>query len=86
MLYRTTDLFQKLFGLEALDALPDVSRFDPSPEDERELRERLLKAGEARAEQPGLRPRRPPTSSGWSRNSSATSLRICSIASLAGER
>jgi len=53
VLYRTTDLFQKLFGLEALDSLPDVSRFDPSPEDERELRERLLKAGEARAEQPG---------------------------------
>ena len=53
MLYRTTDLFQKLFGLEALDSLPDVARFDPSPEDERELRERLLKAGEARAEQPG---------------------------------
>jgi segregation and condensation protein B len=50
VLYRTTDLFQKLFGLEALDALPDVSRFDPSPEDERELRERLLKAGEARTE------------------------------------
>ena len=53
VLYRTTDLFQKLFGLEALDSLPDVSRFDPSPEDERELRERLLKAGEARSEQPG---------------------------------
>jgi hypothetical protein len=27
-----------------------VSQFDPSPEDERELRERLLKAGEARTE------------------------------------
>ena len=50
VLYRTTDLFQRLFGLEALDALPDVARFDPSPEDERELRERLLKAGEARSE------------------------------------
>ena len=50
VLYRTTDLFQKLFGLEALDALPDVSRFDPTPEDERELRDRLLKAGEARSE------------------------------------
>ena len=50
VLYRTTELFQKLFGLEALDALPDVARFDPSPEDERELRDRLLKAGEARAE------------------------------------
>lgn len=50
VLYRTTELFQRLFGLEALDALPDLARFDPSPEDERELRERLLKAGEARSE------------------------------------
>ena len=30
--------------------LPDPAQFDPSPEDERELRERLLKAGEQRAE------------------------------------
>lgn len=49
VLYRTTDLFLKLFGLRSLDQLPDVSAFDPSPEDEAELRERLLKAGEARA-------------------------------------
>ena len=51
MLYRTTDLFQKLFGLEALDALPDPAAFDPTPEEEGELRERLLKAGEQRARQ-----------------------------------
>jgi segregation and condensation protein B len=50
VMYRSTDLFQKLFGLEALDALPDVARFDPTPGEQRELRERLLKAGEARAE------------------------------------
>ena len=50
VLYRTTDLFQKLFGLSALDALPDVAAFDPSPEEEAELRERLLKAGEQRAD------------------------------------
>ncbi len=50
VLYRTTELFQKLFRLEALDALPDVARFDPSPGEEKELRQRLLKAGEARAE------------------------------------
>ena len=50
MLYRTTELFQKLFGLEALDALPDVSQFDPSPEEEGRLRDRLLRAGEARAQ------------------------------------
>ncbi|SRR5581483_2428735 len=50
VVYRTTPLFERLFGLEGLDALPDPARFDPSPEDERDLRERLLKAGEARAE------------------------------------
>jgi segregation and condensation protein B len=48
--YGTTALFEKLFGLSGLDALPDASQFDPTPEDERELRERLLKAGEQRAE------------------------------------
>ena len=48
--YATTSLFEKLFGLSGLDALPDPSQFDPTPEDERELRERLLKAGEQRAE------------------------------------
>ncbi len=49
MLYRTTDLFLRLFGLSGLDQLPDVSEFDPSPELEAELRDRLLRAGEARA-------------------------------------
>ena len=48
-IFKTTELFERLFGLSGLDALPDPSRFDPTPEDERELRERLLKAGEARA-------------------------------------
>ena len=48
--YATTTLFEKLFGLSGLDALPDPSQFDPTPEDERDLRERLLKAGEQRAE------------------------------------
>jgi segregation and condensation protein B len=48
ILYRTTQLFEKLFGLTDLDALPAISAFDPSPEDERELRERLLRAGEQR--------------------------------------
>ncbi len=47
--YATTTLFEKLFGLSGLDALPDPAQFDPTPEDERELRERLLKAGEQRA-------------------------------------
>jgi segregation and condensation protein B len=49
VLYRTTDLFLRLFGLNSLDELPDVNEFDPEPELEQELRERLLKAGEARA-------------------------------------
>ena len=48
--YGTTALFEKLFGLSGLDALPDPAQFDPTPDDERELRKRLLKAGEQRAE------------------------------------
>jgi segregation and condensation protein B len=50
VIYRTTSLFERLFGLAGLDSLPDPARFDPSPEDEAELRQRLLKAGEQRAE------------------------------------
>jgi segregation and condensation protein B len=50
ILYRVTDLFQRLFGLNGLDELPDVAAFDPTPEEEGELRERLLKAGEQRAQ------------------------------------
>jgi segregation and condensation protein B len=49
VLYRTTELFLRLFGLRSLDELPDTSAFDPSPELEAELRDRLLRAGEARA-------------------------------------
>jgi segregation and condensation protein B len=49
-LFKTSELFSRLFGLSDLDQLPDPSQFDPTPEDERELRERLLKAGEQRAE------------------------------------
>lgn len=49
-IYRTSALFEKVFGLDGLDALPDPTRFDPTPEDERDLRERLLAAGEQRAE------------------------------------
>jgi segregation and condensation protein B len=50
VIYRTTQLFERLFGLAGLDALPEAARFDPSPEDERELRERLLRAGERRTQ------------------------------------
>ena len=49
VLYRTTDLFMRLFGLASLADLPDLEQFDPAPELEQELRERLLQAGEARA-------------------------------------
>jgi segregation and condensation protein B len=49
VVYRTTTQFLKLFGLRALEDLPDVARWDPTPEEQAELRERLLKAGEARA-------------------------------------
>jgi segregation and condensation protein B len=49
VLYRTTPLFLKLFGLRALDELPDVAQWDPTPGEEADLRERLLRAGEARS-------------------------------------
>jgi segregation and condensation protein B len=49
ILYRTGTQFLKLFGLSTLDELPDIARWDPSPEEQAELRERLLRAGEARA-------------------------------------
>jgi segregation and condensation protein B len=52
ILYRTTPLFLKLFGLRSLDELPDIAQWDPSPEDEAALRDRLLKAGEARVNGP----------------------------------
>jgi segregation and condensation protein B len=49
VLYRTSELFLRLFGLSSLDEMPSLETFDPSPELEAELRERLLQAGEARA-------------------------------------
>jgi segregation and condensation protein B len=49
VMYRTTPLFMKLFGLKSLDELPEIADFDAPPELEQELRDRLLRAGEARA-------------------------------------
>lgn len=49
ILYRTTSLFLRLFGLDSLSALPDVSTWDPDPAEEDELRDRLLRAGGARS-------------------------------------
>lgn len=48
-LYRTTTMFLKLFGLSSIKDLPDVAQWDPSPEEQSGLRDRLLRAGEARA-------------------------------------
>jgi segregation and condensation protein B len=48
VLYRTTELFLRLFGLRSLHDLPDVSAWDPSPEVAANIRDRLLRAGEAR--------------------------------------
>ncbi len=49
VLYRTTTLFLKLFGLRSVDDLPDVGRWDPTPEQQADLRDRLMRAGEVRA-------------------------------------
>jgi segregation and condensation protein B len=49
VMYRTTTRFLKLFGLRSLDELPDIAHWDPTPEEQADLRERLLRAGEARA-------------------------------------
>jgi segregation and condensation protein B len=49
VLYRTTDLFLRLFGMDSLEALPSVAEWDPTPEEEADLRDRLLRAGEQRA-------------------------------------
>jgi segregation and condensation protein B len=49
VLYRTTPLFLKLFGLRSVDELPDPAQWDPSPEEQTALRDRLLRAGEERA-------------------------------------
>ncbi|MFL5855671.1 MAG: SMC-Scp complex subunit ScpB [Solirubrobacteraceae bacterium] len=52
VLYRTTALLLKLFGLQSIKELPDVAQWDPSPEEQAELRDRLLRAGEARTGTP----------------------------------
>jgi segregation and condensation protein B len=49
ILYRTTALFLKLFSLASLKDLPEVTQWDPTPDEAADLRERLLRAGEARS-------------------------------------
>ena len=61
VLFRTTELFLKLFGLRSRDELPDPVQWDPTPEEEGELRDRLLRAGEARA---GVAPQPDPAGPG----------------------
>ena len=56
VLYRTTTQFLKLFGLKSIEELPDVAQWDPTPEEQAELRDRLLRAGEARAPHGGTYP------------------------------
>lgn len=48
VLYRTTGLFLKLFGLDGVGDLPDPSAWDATPEETATLRERLMLAGDAR--------------------------------------
>ena len=50
VLYRTTVGFLKLFGLDSPEQLPDIGQWDPSPEEAAVLRDRLLRAGEARTQ------------------------------------
>jgi segregation and condensation protein B len=49
IMYRTTPLFERLFGLESIADLPALEHFEPSEEEQRELRDKLLRAGEQRA-------------------------------------
>ena len=49
VLYRVTTLFFKLFGMNSLEDLPDPAQWDPTPEEQTALRERLLAAGDQRA-------------------------------------
>ena len=46
-IYRTTPLFERVFGLSGLDALPDPSRFDPTPEDEQRAARAPAQGGRA---------------------------------------
>jgi segregation and condensation protein B len=48
VVYRTTPLFERLFGLESLADLPALEHFEPSEEEQHELRDKLLRAGEQR--------------------------------------
>ncbi len=61
VLYRTTPLFLKLFGLNSIKDLPDTAQWDPTPDEESDLRERLMRPARratrrsARRHSPGCR-------------------------------
>ena len=42
--------FAEQGALQSIDDLPDVAEWDPTPDDEGKLRDRLIRAGEARSE------------------------------------
>jgi segregation and condensation protein B len=52
VLYRTGELFLRLFGLDSLEDLPDIAVWDPAPEVEQALRDRLLEVGALRSTEP----------------------------------
>ncbi|HEY5144618.1 MAG TPA: SMC-Scp complex subunit ScpB [Solirubrobacteraceae bacterium] len=60
VLYRTTPLFLKLFGLGSLGDLPATEQWDPTPDEEADLRERLVRAGETRSGSPAGAPQQQP--------------------------
>ena len=45
-IFKTTELFERLFGLSGLDQLPDPSRFDPTPGGRARAARAAVKAGE----------------------------------------
>ena len=62
VLYRTTDLFLKLFGLNTVSELPDISAWDPSPEEE--ARAARPPSARRRGARVVIRPRRRPGAAG----------------------
>ena len=70
VLYRTTPLFLKLFGLRSLEELPELEQWDPSPEDQAALRDRLLRAATSARAPPARQG--PPPSTGWSSTSTSS--------------
>ena len=45
----SSELTEQLFGLRSIEELPELEQWDPSPEDQAALRDRLLRAGDERS-------------------------------------